>query len=491
MKGFEVQAKKKESYGSRKLLFAGYLLAQNLPLSESFAPSRHLPTHPSHRQRQRSSSPELSSLTSSTQRAYASVSAKPRRQHVRKWDRMTADLAAFRQAHGHTMVSAANVRENEQWAALYRWTLSVRQNYSHQILDYRPRRSRTSGSGATPRHQLPPEKLAQLQALEFCWDIQAVQWDRRYSELVAFYREHGHSSVPANYPKGLGIFVRNCRREYRRLEQGEPSTLTVDRLNRLFAVNFKWNRSREEAWEHRYQQLKDYYQEHGHSNVPMHYPDNMALGMWCTNQRTFYSRLRRGETTSLTGDRMQLLEDVSFVWNSHQRQFDSMLNRLATYYQEHGHVKIPTYDANNRDLRLWTTLQRYYYHRRQRPERIANAVGDRTSVPLTDERIEAIESAIPDFAWRARGSLNGGPSSKDWGLLFDEMRKKGLQPGMPAKQHWFDGVNPFTDDVKKTWTEDDLLALWNEDGDDGEDIGEDWEAGEDIGEEEEVFPENP
>ena len=97
-------------------------------------------------------------------------------------------------------------------------------------------------------------------------------------------------------------------------------------------------------------------------------------------------------------------------------------------------------------------------------------------MPLTQERIQAIEAAVPDFPWRARAS-NSGPSSQDWAKLFDEMRKKGIRPGMREKRHWFDGVNPFKVSVKDTWTEADLMALWNadsseDDEDDDEEEGD-------------------
>ena len=186
------------------------------------------------------------------------------------------------------------------------------------------------------------------------------------------------------------------------------------------------------------------------------------------NQRTYYKRRYRGELSSLTEERIQLLEDLGFAWNYRQFKFDSMLNRLSNHYLEHGHTQIATTDTRNQDLRFWITIQRYYYHHRQR-DLASDGV---STVPLTEERIQAIESAIPDFQWRARGGKTG-PSSKDWANLFDAMREKGIRPGLPAKTHWFDGVNPFKDTVKHTWTEEDLMALWNADGEDDDDDGAD------------------
>ena len=49
------------------------------------------------------------------------------------------------------------------------------------------------------------------------------------------------------------------------------------------------------------------------------------------------------------------------------------------------------------------------------------------------------------------------------------MREKGISPKAKVKTHWFDGVNPFAQEVKTVWTEEDLMALWNEGVEEGED----------------------
>jgi hypothetical protein len=393
---------------------------------------------------------------------------------------MISDLTAFKAEHGHTVVTAQDVHDDNRWEELYRWTLSVRRNYGHQVLDYRPRRTAAS-SRDTKRHSLPDWKIQKLQRLGFCWDLQTLSWDKQYQQLLHFYQDHGHSDVPLDYPGGLGVFVHNCRREYRRLGQGEPSTLTADRLNKLFEVDFVWSKSREESWDKRYKQLQDFYNTYGHSNVPEIYPENPALGRWCMNQRTYYTRRCRGESTSLTEERIKLMEDVQFIWNYHQHKFDTMVQRLKDYFFQHGHVNIPMSDVNNQDLRIWANVQRYYYHHRQRDlesrssSSASGVSSSTTAVPLTEERIQSIELAIPDFPWYAQRSNTTGPSSQDWAMLFDEMRKKGIKPGMPMKRHWFDGVNPFSMSVKDTWTEEDLMALWNADTDEEEvdDTGDD------------------
>ena len=137
-------------------------------------------------------------------------------------------------------------------------------------------------------------------------------------------------------------------------------------------------------------------------------------------------------------------------------QWEHMKQQLMDFYAENGHINVPNELAYYK-LRIWLNQQRYYYKRRK----------DGLSSPMTPERIKMLETAIPDFSWRVRG--NNGPSLQDWGKLFDAMRAKGLKPGMRPKTHWFEGTNPFAANIKDVWTEQDLLALWNQADSDGDD----------------------
>jgi len=48
------------------------------------------------------------------------------------------------------------------------------------------------------------------------------------------------------------------------------------------------------------------------------------------------------------------------------------------------------------------------------------------------------------------------------------MRQRGIAPGVRPKQHWFEGINPFLQQVKQSYTEQELLELWNQDNGDGD-----------------------
>jgi Helicase associated domain len=392
-----------------------------------------------------------------------------------------------------------------------------------------------AGAAATPsfttrpRPRLSRERLRQLLELDFVWDAQQHAWEAKYEQLVRFKERYGHCRVPNNsveYPR-LGVWVRNQRREHKKLmmleqqqhrslvpdewspaadtESGAPnsSTLTPERLRRLEALGFDWYKSHDDTWNDKYRQLQQYVQEFGHARVRQDDPEHLALGQWCMNQRVAYrKRMKRrsqepeeegsgngGDGDELTLTRIQRLERVGFSWHVRDDAWQTMKQRLVDYYDAHGHVDIPTAppapnqaepthtgsrsvdDRKLELLRTWLNRQRHEYKR----------LKEGLPSPMTTERIHALERSIPNFSWQVRG-LKSGPSTEDWAKLFDAMRAKGLKPGMRPKSHWFEGAHPFRLSgqaalaaTKDVWTEQDLLALWNQESEQGEEEEEEEE----------------
>ena len=410
----------------------------------------------------------------------------------KKWDEMIPRLRQFRDIHGHTIVSKSEDPE------LYKWTKNLRKNYKHSS----PLRRRTnftgtalsslsSPSSSSPsssssslsshstsssstkttttttatssssfQRTLSEDEIRVLDDLDFCWDIRALKWEHRFQELQAFQKIHGHCSVSTReYPK-LGVFVQNQRREYRKLLGGNRTTLTPQRIERLQRIGFEWQRSHDERWEERYNDLVAFQRQYGHVNVPEDYAANFPLGQWVMNQRTAYRWHQQGLPTGLTKERIRKLNKLEFQWKWKESQWLGMLERLKKYQEVHGHVNVERADTKNYDLYIWLNRQRYYYTLRR----------GKKSSDLTDERIALLEG-IPEFSWRRRKNR---PSKEDWSQLFVAIREKGIAPGVKAKQHWFDGVNPFEMEVKSVWTEEELVALWNaEDDDDDDDVNGD------------------
>eukprot|EP00536_Pseudo-nitzschia_multiseries_P001698 jgi/Psemu1/250895/estExt_Genewise1Plus.C_220026 len=310
--------------------------------------------------------------------------------------------------------------------------------------------------------KLSQEKLQSLENIDFVWypPSKKKTWDYYYPLLQEFYRNHGHCNLPKDklYAlQELGFFVRDQRRQYVRWRKGLSTTMTVDRIESLEDLGFVWAKSRpkikkthEERWNEMVEELGEYRDKHGHAEVPQEYEENPQLGRWVMNQRTFYRMNEIGIYTTLSKDRIEQLEQLDFVWRFREKQWWTMFGRLRDYEKIHGHLIIEVTDFVNEDLRQWLNEQRYFYK--------SNTKGHR----LTRERIEALQS-LPGFRWSGKQAKI--PTKDDWTQLLGAIRERGISPQAKAKQHWFDGVNPFADEVKSVYSDDDLLALWNEEND--------------------------
>jgi hypothetical protein len=342
------------------------------------------------------------------------------RRRYNTWTQMIRQLEAFYKQHGHSRVS------RQQDSVLNQWVVLVRNNYRQ-------------GEG------LSEGQLQQLEQVEFCWNAHEATWKMRYEQLCEFQNQHGHSRVTDGK---LAVWVRNQQREYRYYCEGKKTTLSPERLEALQAINFlKDLPTYEKVWQLRFEELKDFHDKNNHSNVPEDYTANYSLGQWVMNQRTQYKRFLAGLSTSLTPTRIASLETLDFRWNVHTYHWFGMLELLRKHETQNDHLE--NLEPN---LHIWLVKQRHLYQRKLQGR----------SSPLTEKRIQALEQ-VPGFSWSGRSAAYRGPSTNDWAKLFEGMREKGISPGMRPKQHWFEGVNRFQDEIKETWTEEDLLELWNQD----------------------------
>jgi Helicase associated domain len=375
-----------------------------------------------------------------------SVPKAPRRSQWTRSERL-AQWKSFRAAYGPSALPSP--RHDAKYPGLAAWIRHVRRQYQQQqqqqVMNFSTTTNMIDQLDETEDEKMLRELVLSTAA--------SSSWSRRYQQLEAFHQQYGHCRVPNNdvqYP-GLGIWVRNQRREYQRLlheddtcdtrnKAKKKSTLSPERLQALQRLDFCWYQSHSTVWQKQYQQLRDFCAEHGHSNVPQ----QSALGRWCMNQRT-----RRAV---LSPERVRLLEELQFQWNVKDAVWDQMLRRFRDYYQQHGKIAIPVSDTDQNDLRLWLHLQRYYFHRQR----------------LSPSRVQALDEVAAE--WKQRRHARSGPSSEDWSLLFEEMRKRGIGPGVRPKQHWFEGVNVQKIPIKDTpYTEQELLELWNQEDDDEKD----------------------
>jgi len=99
--------------------------------------------------------------------------------------------------------------------------------------------------------------------------------------------------------------------------------LTWERVKELEDMGFEWTiRAENDAtWRLRFEQLKEYQENHGDTLVPARYEENSVLGHWCMTQRRQFTLLREGKPSTLSTERFNLLESIGFSWVNRQGMF--------------------------------------------------------------------------------------------------------------------------------------------------------------------------
>ena len=157
---------------------------------------------------------------------------------------------------------------------------------------------------------LSDERIRLMENIGFQWEVRESTWEERYVQLLYFNDEYGHCNVPYNYADNPQLANWVSQQRYRR-NRGQ---LLEEREKMLNDIDFNWiiddlhKVKLSEQWDQRYGQLLDFRQQHGHCNIPSNYPENPQLGRWVSRQR--------GKRDKLTQQRIQLLEEINFIWSA-------------------------------------------------------------------------------------------------------------------------------------------------------------------------------
>ncbi|KAL7447868.1 hypothetical protein ACHAWC_000168, partial [Mediolabrus comicus] len=149
----------------------------------------------------------------------------------------------------------------------------------------------------------------------------------RYYELVAYEKKHGNTNVSQKQGGSLGYWVDRQRQARRN------GKLSKERIQLLDEIGFVWiTRNANTPWMDRYDELVAFKEKYGDTLVPVR--RSGPLGLWVDKQRQAY---RKGE---LSKERIQLLDEIGFVWNVRAEQFDINYNKLVSFKEKHGHTKV-------------------------------------------------------------------------------------------------------------------------------------------------------
>ncbi|WP_333821450.1 helicase associated domain-containing protein [Ohtaekwangia sp.] len=238
-----------------------------------------------------------------------------------RWLQMFEQLVAFKQEYGHAKVP----QDFKGNPALGVWVA-------------RQRRAKTRG-------ELSADKVSRLEEIGFLWkeDIAKLReenWEKKYSELIAYKREHGHIDRikvrKDNYSLGLWIESQIVH------QKNIPS----HRKKKLDAIGFAWSKGNfaEERWEEMYKRLQAYARKHGHCRVKRH--QDFTLSVWVQRNKR--------DRSSIGREKRKKLEALGVKW-PHQyfhENWESLYKQLKAFRKEHGHLSV-----NKSQTKLYEWIQ--------------------------------------------------------------------------------------------------------------------------------------
>ncbi|KAL3923145.1 MAG: hypothetical protein SGILL_001825 [Bacillariaceae sp.] len=141
------------------------------------------------------------------------------------WVDKYEDLVQYKTKNGHCLVPNSYPPN----PSLAEWV--KRQRYQYKL--------RVAGKHSS----MTDDRVAALEKLEFCWNSHDANWEDKFAELVDYKRRFGHTNVPStsqDFPK-LAVWVKRQRRQYKFLMEGQASTVTPYRKEKLESIGFSWS----------------------------------------------------------------------------------------------------------------------------------------------------------------------------------------------------------------------------------------------------------
>jgi hypothetical protein len=213
------------------------------------------------------------------------------------WKKQYENLAEFKRINGHCLVPQ---RHHEEVLSLGSWVGRQRQFHSNS--------------------KLPLDRKVLLDELGFVWKVDTSvrdelgsPWKKQYEKLVEFKRKNGHCLVkitrcPTADTKALGIWVSTQRKTHAKNKMRQDRKEQLDEIGFVWKGDVTWWHDR--IWHQQYEKLVEFKRKNGNCLVPRTYKEDVSLEEWVLTQRKVHSNKK------LRLDRMDLLDDIGFVWKA-------------------------------------------------------------------------------------------------------------------------------------------------------------------------------
>lgn len=215
------------------------------------------------------------------------------------WNEALTELQAYYKEHGNLDIRARY--ETADGFKLGRWICNLRTKVKTKGLD----------------QALTKEQQEQLAALGMIWDRNTEKWEEYFEAAQEYYRQHGNLDVMAKYITEEGLPLGRWLSDISNKVSDENLrrvSFTDEQLERLKSIGFKQEKKTARQWNEKYELAKNYYEIHGHLNVPLSYCVNdVKLGRWISNIRS--KRKHPGSNgMALSQDRIRQLDNIGMNW---------------------------------------------------------------------------------------------------------------------------------------------------------------------------------
>jgi len=238
---------------------------------------------------------------------------------------------------------------------------------------------------AEKKGQLSETQIRLLKSIDYLWDDDKREgnygwnedrWKEMHQRLVGYKKKHNTTIVPRPYPPDpkLAVWVNTQRTEKKR------NQLLEERIALLNSIGFVWDVQIRLGWDEMYRRLCVYKEKNNQSTlVPADAVCTIRdskLGDWVGTQRYYY---RKGK---LEQRRVQLLNDVDFVWDMKEAFWMDMYKKLVLYAKNNNKsVMVPRNYKKDPKLGSWVYNQRTAYK----------------TGKITEKRMELLNRM--DFVW--------------------------------------------------------------------------------------------
>jgi hypothetical protein len=231
------------------------------------------------------------------------------------------------------------------------------------------------------------DRIQALNSLGMVWNAIQFEWETNYENLKQFLEENGHFNVKKADNPQLYYWIANQR-------SMKHTGMTQERIQKLDEIGFTWGEQIDEMWTKKYRELEEYIRIFGHTVVPFKDPTYTELSIWVNRQRQNYSLLKRGRSSPMTKDRIELLERIDFVWNVHQAIWDKNCKDLKDFVEANNGAW-PKQKSTRNSLLHWFQKQRAMVFKKKEGKKVT--LTDQREAKLAEALRRPISSRQADF----------------------------------------------------------------------------------------------